>query len=141
MNNEIKISKVEKIGDVEKVLNIWQESGAKFNLKQSEKHFCQSLAEGYNLYKAEVDGDVVGVVGLRLCHDICEDNTYYIMNNFAVSKKARGMGVGSKLISFVKDKLKKGEYVFLLCGNEKAYGLYEKHGFNMSGSRVFIFEK
>jgi len=141
MNDEVKISKVEKISEVEKVLNIWQENGANFTLKQSEKHFCQSMAEGYKLYKAEIGNEIIGAVGLRLCHDICEDNSYYIMNNFVVSSKARGKGVGSKLISFVKDKLKKDQYVMLLCNNEKAYKLYEKQGFKMSGARLFIFEK
>jgi len=141
MSDSVIISKVEKIRDVERILNIWGENGIKFNLKQSERHFCQSLAEGYKLYKAEIDNEIIGAVGLRTCHDICEADSYLIMNNFVVSSKVRGKGVGSKLISFVKDKVSKGQKIILLCNNEKAYKLYEKQGFKMVGARLFIFEK
>jgi ribosomal protein S18 acetylase RimI-like enzyme len=88
----------------------------------------------------EIDSRVVGLIGLldRIGErGVCEIEPLVVSSNY------RGEGIGSKLVEYVKEEVKKKGYRFFTVRpelrNEEAFKLYVKLGFNLVGG-VELFQ-
>jgi GNAT superfamily N-acetyltransferase len=90
---------------------------------------------------AELCGEIVGFAGL--IDTVGEEGTAEI-EPVVISAKARGVGIGTKLIAYVINEAKKREFRFLtirpVLRNEKAFALYVELGFDHVGS-IELFQE
>ena len=90
------------------------------------------------------DGDsLVGFIKCDIIDDIVSSGKpYMFLSNLCVSKHHRGKGYSSLLMEEAEKvaRLCDCEYIFLTCNNEKvcAHGLYQKLGYNIKSTNVFI---
>lgn len=86
------------------------------------------------------------LVGFLKC-DIIEDfvsvgKSYMFLSNLCVLKECRGKGYSKILMTEAEKKAINSncEYIFLTCSNEKmcAHGIYQKLGYNIKSTNVFI---
>ncbi|MEM3770296.1 MAG: GNAT family N-acetyltransferase [Candidatus Bathyarchaeia archaeon] len=86
----------------------------------------------YELWVAEMDGEVIGFIDLWSIHDFCHGGKLTYIQNLYVAPKYRRLGVGSKLLQkIIKMAEKKGALeIHAVTGfeNESAIRLYRKHG-------------
>ncbi|MEM3565729.1 MAG: GNAT family N-acetyltransferase [Candidatus Bathyarchaeia archaeon] len=87
----------------------------------------------YELWVAEMNGDIVGFIDLWIIHDFCHGGKLSYIQNLYVVPKYRRLGVGSKLLQKIIERAeKKGVleiHVVTEFDNEAAIRLYKKHGF------------
>lgn len=101
----------------------------------SQRDFEYELSENEfaRLFVKEVDGKVVGFVGIREIFDRGE------ITNLAVSSAYQGQGYGEEMLLYAVDKMRYDnmEAVFLevRVSNRKALALYYKHGFIVMRTR------
>lgn len=101
----------------------------------SQRDFEYELSENEfaHLFVKEVDGTVVGFVGIREIFDRGE------ITNLAVSSAYQGQGYGEEMLLYAINKMQKDrmEAVFLevRVSNRKALALYYKHGFIVMRTR------
>ncbi len=93
-------------------------------------------ATGYRMFMGEVDGKVVGVIGVIANHNLHDGFVTYI-EHVVVDKNFRGHGYGSQLIAFAENRARE-EGCFLIeldtdIGADRAAHLYEKSGYVKSG--------
>lgn len=97
-------------------------------------------ATGYRMFMGEVDGTVIGVIGVVANHNLHDGFVTYI-EHVVVDKKHRGRSYGSQLIKFAEDRAREeGCYLIELdtdVGAEKAAKLYEGSGYQKSGDYYF----
>lgn len=97
-------------------------------------------ATGYRMFMGEVEGTVVGVIGVVANHNLHDGFVTYI-EHVVVDKKHRGRSYGSQLIKFAEDRAREeGCYLIELdtdVGAEKAAKLYEGSGYQKSGDYYF----
>jgi len=96
-------------------------------------------ATGYRMFMGEVNGQVVGVIGVCPNHNIHDGFVTYI-EHVVVDKKFRGHGYGSRLIDFAEARARE-EGCFLVeldtdLGS-RAAKLYEDSGYTKSGDYYF----
>ncbi|MEM2806701.1 MAG: GNAT family N-acetyltransferase [Candidatus Bathyarchaeia archaeon] len=86
----------------------------------------------YELWLAEIDGDIVGFIDLWTIHDFCHGGKLTYIQNLYVAPKYRRLGVGSRLLQKIVERAKeKGALeIHVVTGfdNEPAIRLYKKHG-------------
>jgi GNAT superfamily N-acetyltransferase len=89
---------------------------------------------------AESDGQIVGLTGLLETmgeEGVCE------IEPLVVTADSRGEGIGSKLVRYVTDEVKRKNFKFLSIRpelrNKKAFSLYVRLGFNLVG-QVELFQ-
>lgn len=99
----------------------------------SERAILDSYNNSTLFLLFEEEGEILGYVGLQ----IVLDEGY--ITNVAVTKKARKRGVGSALISRLKEVAKEKGLRFISLevrkSNAAAIALYEKQGFKAVGKR------
>ena len=99
----------------------------------SERAILDSYNNSTLFLLFEEEGEILGYVGLQ----IVLDEGY--ITNVAVTKKARKRGVGSALISRLKEVAKEKGLRFISLevrkSNAAAIALYEKQGFKAAGLR------
>lgn len=99
----------------------------------SERAILDSYNNSTLFLLFEEEGEILGYVGLQ----IVLDEGY--ITNVAVTKKARKRGVGSALISRLKEVAKEKGLRFISLevrkSNAAAIALYEKQGFKAAGKR------
>lgn len=101
----------------------------------SQRDFEYELSENEfaRLFVKEVDGTVIGFVGIREIFDRGE------ITNLAVSSAYQGQGYGKEMLLYAINKMQKDrmEAVFLevRVSNRKALALYYKHGFIVMRTR------
>ncbi len=97
-------------------------------------------ATGYRMFMGEVDGTVVGVIGVVANHNLHDGFVTYI-EHVVIDKKHRGRSYGSQLIEFAEDRAREeGCYLIELdtdIGAERAAKLYESSGYQKSGDYYF----
>ncbi|MEM3789387.1 MAG: GNAT family N-acetyltransferase [Candidatus Bathyarchaeia archaeon] len=86
----------------------------------------------YELWLAEIDGDIVGFIDLWTIHDFCHGGKLTYIQNLYVAPKYRRLGVRSRLLQKIVERAKeKGALeIHVVTGfdNEPAIRLYKKHG-------------
>jgi len=86
----------------------------------------------YELWIAEVNGEIVGFIDLWVIHDFCHGGKLGYIQNLYVVPKYRRRGVGSKLLQKIMERAKRGKvleiHVVTEFNNEAAIWLYKKHG-------------
>lgn len=101
----------------------------------SQRDFEYELSENEfaRLFVKEVDGTVIGFVGIREIFDRGE------ITNLAVSSAYQGQGYGEEMLLYAINKMQQDrmEAVFLevRVSNRKALALYYKHGFIVMRTR------
>lgn len=101
----------------------------------------------YRTLVAEIDGNVIGMIGMHIGYMYENDNCYIRVVALVVDNKFRGQGVGYKLISEAENWAKQIEAssIVLNSGNRKerenAHDFYLKFGFSAKStgfSKVYI---
>jgi ribosomal protein S18 acetylase RimI-like enzyme len=86
----------------------------------------------YELWVAEVDGEIVGLIDLWIIHDFCHGGKLSYIQNLYVTPEYRGLGAGSQLLQKIIERAKEGGaleiHVVTEFDNERAIQLYKKHG-------------
>jgi ribosomal protein S18 acetylase RimI-like enzyme len=86
----------------------------------------------YELWVAEVDGEIVGLIDLWIIHDFCHGGKLSYIQNLYVTPEYRGLGAGSQLLQKIIERAKEGGaleiHVVTEFDNERAIQLYRKHG-------------
>jgi GNAT superfamily N-acetyltransferase len=90
---------------------------------------------------ARRSGEIIGMVNLLYTVSTALGERVALLEDMVVSPKARGLGLGSKLIDysveFAKEKGCKRITLLTDHDNEGAHRFYERHGFNRSSMVVF----
>ncbi len=88
------------------------------------------------IYAAEADGKVIGYLSVTVFTE------YIYLDDFSVTEKYRGRGIGTKLIALAEkygiEKKIPTAMLHVKCSNEKALRLYKRLGYTVSddnGSR------
>lgn len=88
------------------------------------------------IYAAEADGKVIGYLSVAVFTE------YIYLDDFSVTEKYRGKGIGTKLIALAEkygiEKKIPTVMLHVKCSNEKALRLYKRLGYTVSddnGSR------
>jgi len=83
--------------------------------------------------------DGTKLIGLINAIDDGELTAY--VHYLCVSPKYQGMGIGSKLLEFVKEKYKNYLYIILIAENEPLVEFYQKNHFdNINGRYVMMIQ-
>ncbi len=101
----------------------WLSANYPERLKKALDH-CETVFTAW-------DGDML--VGLINAIDDGELTAY--VHYLCVSPKYQGMGIGSKLLDFVKEKYRDYLYLLLIAENEPLVGFYQKHKFDKMDER------
>ncbi|MDR0644101.1 MAG: GNAT family N-acetyltransferase [Treponema sp.] len=102
--------------------------------------FIRGLSPNDHVLTAEVDGTVVGIVGLHVSARARERHTAWIGMNVHASHQ--GKGIGKALMEAILDiadnwlKLKRVE-LGVFTDNEPAIALYKKMGFTVEGTKKY----
>ncbi len=104
----------------------------------SAEGVVSSAAEGVRFFVFEENGRILGYVGLQTVLD-----EGYI-TNIAVTKSARGRGIGKMLLTHL-DKVAEDSVLSFISlevreSNTPAIGLYEKSGYENMGKRPAFYE-
>ena len=90
-------------------------------------------ADGYRVVAAEVKGDVVGVMGYRILHDLLHGSHLYI-DDLVVTAKFRSLGHGSALLNFAEGEARRlglsGLRLSTGTENTEAKKFYEREGWD-----------
>ena len=97
--------------------------------------FC-ARATGYRLFMAEIETEVVGVIGIVPNHNL-HDGFVTCIEHVVVDKKHQGKGYGTRLIQFAEDRARdEGCKLIELdtdIGHDMAERLYAKNGYVIVG--------
>jgi GNAT superfamily N-acetyltransferase len=99
----------------------------------------------YRTFVAEVEGIVVGMIGVRVGALYEYSGNYAHILAFVTSSKYRGKGIGKGLLETVENWARKQEVVRMIvnCRKERveAHRFYEKNGYASTGFRFAkVFE-
>jgi ribosomal protein S18 acetylase RimI-like enzyme len=87
----------------------------------------------YELFVAELDGEIAGFIDQWLIYDFTHGAKLSYIQNLYVTPKHRGKGVGNKLLEEIIRSAKDQEvleiHVVTEFENKPAINLYRKHGF------------
>ena len=98
-----------------------------FSEKVSEKHYDEIEKTGYS-YVLE-DEKIVGFFSFY--KELNEKNSF-VLNNIQIKKEYQNKGLGTKILDFVENKIKKiggGRIKLLVFKNNGAYNFYKKNDF------------
>ena len=123
----------------------WQETYAGLvdsgYLSRMSVEKCQDMARRRpdNILVAELDGRIVGFTGFGTCRNPgCE--SWGEVFSIYLLKEAQGMGIGRKLMDSAMEQLKDFDTVviWVLKGNDHAFGFYRHYGFEFDGTEAPI---
>jgi GNAT superfamily N-acetyltransferase len=98
-------------------------------------------ATGYRMFMAEMEGDVVGVIGMIHNHNLHDGFVTYI-EQVVVDKDCRGKGVGSHLLEFAENRAKEEgcdeiELDVDQKDGKQAEDFYMQNGYKLSGKYLY----
>jgi ribosomal protein S18 acetylase RimI-like enzyme len=102
----------------------------------SYAQYQESRKQGYRLFVAKTSLEVLGVAGIRVCHDPLNLGApYALLNNLVVEEDFRGLGIGQDIISRI-EKLMKAEKVAAIFlnspkSNKSGKKIYEGLGYSI----------
>ncbi len=104
-------------------------------LTKSWDQYQKSYHQNYRLYVAKNTSEVLGIVGLRVCHDpLGNGKPYGVINNLIVEEDYRGLGIGTDILERVELVAAKFKcdicLINFLKNNKKAKEIYETSGYN-----------
>ena len=134
-----------KFEDLENLKNIYDEAFSKdSNIEVMKQKFSAiSNLENTKMLCIRENDELVAFIKCDIIDDfVSAGKPYMFLSNLCVSKTHRGKSYSSLLLNEVEKIAKEleCEYIFLTCGNEKvcAHGVYQKIGYNIKSSNVFI---
>ncbi|PWV94529.1 ribosomal protein S18 acetylase RimI-like enzyme [Paenibacillus cellulosilyticus] len=95
----------------------------------------------YHTFVAEQDGQVVGMIGIRISTNYEVDDVVTYISALVVKKELQGQGIGKQLIHYVEDwSIRNGSNILYLTSGIKeerkaAHEMYKKLGFEITGYR------
>lgn len=93
-------------------------------------------ATGYRMFVSELDGDVVGVIGIMPNHNLHDGYVTYI-EHVVIDEKHRGHGYGTALIQFAEQRAREEGCKLIQLdtdlGHDEAENLYRKSGYTYIG--------
>jgi GNAT superfamily N-acetyltransferase len=88
---------------------------------------------------AELDGELVGLVGIHVSHSLEYDGTVAKVSEIVVDEAHRGRGIGAQLMQRAEDEARRRGCVLLFLTTaerrEDAHRFYRKLGFEETGRR------
>lgn len=97
---------------------------------------CQNIARRWpdNIIVAELDGKIVGFSGYGPCRNPGYEGIGEVFSIY-ILKEAQGLGIGRKLMDAAMEKLRNFDtiVIWVLKGNDHAFGFYEHYGFRFEG--------
>lgn len=97
---------------------------------------CQSIAQRWpdNIVVAVLDGRIVGFAGYGPCRDPASEGLGEVFAIY-ILKEAQGLGIGRKLMDAALEKLSdyRDVVIWVLKGNDHAFGFYRHYGFQFEG--------
>lgn len=131
----IKISKIQK-GDLSDLASLFEELVDKKTDIIKMKESFQKLDYDPNviLIGAKENGNLLGSIMGIICHDVVgECRPFMVIENFVVTDKERGKGIGKKLITVLEEQAKHRNcnYAILVSSGERdlAHQFYESNGY------------
>lgn len=98
-------------------------------------------ADGYRMVVAEVDGEIVGLMGYRILHDLVHGSHLYI-DDLVTTRNLRSRGYGTKLLHFAEAEARRLGLTQLRLStgveNKDASRFYEREGWD---ARAVSFKK
>lgn len=97
---------------------------------------CLEIARRWpdNIIVAELDGKIVGFSGYGPCRNPGYDGFGEVFAIY-ILKEAQGLGIGRMLMDAAMEKLNDFDsiIIWVLKGNDRAFGFYEHYGFRFEG--------
>lgn len=128
-----------KRSDLEQIAEIYRKAYSeppyyeRWNKKMALERIRDELEEG-KIYVAEVDNKVAGFIAFST-YDWFDGKWGYI-DDFAMLKEYRGMGIGTALMKKVEDDLRKAKAIVIdlrVHKKAKAYNMYKKLKYKENG--------
>lgn len=108
-------------GNLEEALPLEEET--------SYAQYQESRKQGYRLFVAKTSLEVLGVAGIRVCHDPLNLGApYALLNNLVVEEDFRGLGIGQDIISRIEKLMKAEKVAAIFLNSPKA---------NKSGKKIY----
>lgn len=108
-------------GNLEEALPLEEET--------SYAQYQESRKQGYRLFVAKTSLEVLGVVGIRVCHDPLNLGApYALLNNLVVEEDFRGLGIGQDMILRLEKLLKSEKVAAVFLNSPKS---------NKSGKKIY----
>lgn len=140
INKTLKIREARSDADYYAAYPIIRQLFPQLDMQTFSRRVFVARATGYRMFMGEVDGQVVGVIGVIANHNI-HDGFVTFIEHVVIDKKHRGHGYGSQLIRFAEDRAREeGCYLIELdtdTGEDRAAKLYMKSGYQKSGDYYY----
>ena len=101
------------------------DSTADFNYKSPDKN--ELVNSNYMYVTAEIDNKIIGFSAIQYPKPSSVGK--YAVRSLCVDNKYRGNGIGTRIMSFIKNKFKNKLFIKVVANNNPAYNLYKKSGF------------
>jgi len=127
--------------DVARLAELMAELGYPISLPDMENRLAFVTASAHDeLFVAEIDGRVVGLIGVQIAEFIHRLARYGVITALAVSADHRRHGIGSHLLRHAESLLKEKGVVDVrvsagLHQKHRAHKLYRASGYQMTGYR------
>jgi ribosomal protein S18 acetylase RimI-like enzyme len=122
--------------DYDVLANIWLESWYSTGLKSVfdpgldmlRKRIPEEVAKGWNLYAAEEEDEILGMLALH------PDDFY--LDQLWVAPDHQGRGVGRALLAFTREQFPHEIWLRCVVENATAWRWYEREGFQFEGEEI-----
>ncbi len=120
--------------DVSRLMSLAEEFMHEAAKDEERSSFLESALKDsdYELWIAEVYGEIIGFIDLWTIHDFCHGGKLSYIQNLYVAPKYRRMGVGGRLLQKIIERAKEMGaleiHVVTAFDNAQAIRLYKKHG-------------
>jgi GNAT superfamily N-acetyltransferase len=128
--------------DLEVVASLMEDLGYPTTTDEMQRRMDVILSNPfYHTFVAELEGQAVGLIGIRLSTNYEVDDVVTYISALVVRKELQGQGIGKQLIRYVEDwSIHNGSNLLYLTSGIKeerkaAHELYLKLGFEITGYR------
>jgi GNAT superfamily N-acetyltransferase len=141
-NKDRRIEAIEMPDGLDRVFPVVKELRPHLDLADFKRLTMLAHAgDGYRVVVAEVRGEIVGMMGYRILHDLTHGSHLYI-DDLVTARDARSQGHGAALLKFAEAEARRlGLNGLRLCtgsDNSEAKRFYEREGWT---ERAVVFKK